>query len=193
MKLFYVVLTLSFFITGCKSKTPSTIPVSGAAPVEKPSFFPVTAYLEGQLRDFEERSMNPLKFTTIDGRTDSVWLKTEEIPVAIQDFLEPEIDSSNLAGLFKEEKFRDQTLNTFTFTYDPLGPLPDSMTLKRWDVYVDVETGKVKKIYMVKKPAPNKMVQLTWVSDRYCTIVTIAELPDGNSKIESEQKVTWDF
>jgi len=193
MKLYYVVLMFALFGTACKSKTPPTNPVPGTAPVEKPSFFPVTSYIKGQLHDFEGRSMNPLQFTTIGKHTDSVWLKTEEIPVAIKEFLEPQIDSSNMTGLFKEEKFRDQTLNTFTFTYDPLGPLPETMTLKRWDVYVDVETGKVKKVYMVKKPAADKTVQLTWVSDRYCTMVTIIDQPDGSSKIESEQKVTWDF
>jgi hypothetical protein len=193
MKLYPVALMFALLGTACKSKTPPTTLQPVSAPVEKPSFFPVTSYIKGQLRDFEDRSMNPLKFTTIDGRTDSVWLKTEEVRAAVQDFLEPQIDSGNMVTLFKEEKFRDQTLNTFTFTYDPLGPLPGPMTLKRWDVYVDVETGKVKKVYMVKKPSADKTVQLTWVSDRYCTIVTIADLPDGNSKIESEQKVTWDF
>ena len=45
----------------------------------------------------------------------------------------------------------DKTVDAFTFTYEPSGPVPDSLQLQRWDVYVEPESGKVKRVFMVKK------------------------------------------
>lgn len=91
---------------------------------ERQSFFPVTSYIKGELYDLRKRGINPLKYTTIKNHTDSVWLKIEEIEEAVKEFLQPEIDSVNLVSLFIEKSFLDQSIGTYTFTYDANGPLP---------------------------------------------------------------------
>src|SRR5437762_12721098 len=63
---------------------------------EKVSFFPVTDYIKGQIREITENNINPKKYITINGHTDSSWLKMEELPGAFSDFLHPVIDSLNL-------------------------------------------------------------------------------------------------
>lgn len=161
--------------------------------IEKPVFFPVTSYIKGQLYDITKKGINPLKYITVKNHTDSSWIKAEDLTAALREFLEPEIDSVNLVTLFTEKKFLDQTLDAFTFTYDPSGPLPDSIQLSHWDVYVDPKTSQVKRIYMVKNIAPNKILQLTWLSNKWCKIITIINNPDGSSTIEKEEKITWDF
>ena len=160
--------------------------------VEKQSFFPVTSYLKGQLFDFKQNGISPLKYTTIKEHTDSVWLKIPEIDKAVKEFMDPVIDSINLVSLFVEKKFMDQTLNAITFSYDPVGQLPDSMKLDRWDVYVDPPSGKVKRIYMVKNIG-DKTLQLTWQSNKWCKINTIINKPDGTSELEKEEKIVWTF
>lgn len=157
------------------------------------SFFPVTAYLKGQLFEFKQKGITPIKYTTIKNHTDSVWLKLDEVEIAVKDFLTPEIDSINFTSLFTEKKFKDETIETFTFTYEPAVQLPDSIELRRWDVYIDPETNKVKRIYLVKEKADNRTVLLTWISQKWCTIVTILNRRDGTSEVEKEEKISWNF
>ena len=86
----------------------------------------------------------------------------------------------------------DQTLDAITYTYDPSGPLPESMKLSHWDVYVNPTTGKVKRIYMVKTIGDTTL-QLTWVSSKWCKINTIITKPDGNTELAKEEKFVWSF
>jgi hypothetical protein len=191
MKVFLPALALIMLLS-C-SNEPDTVAEPVEEVIEKPSFFPVTSYIRGQLYEIKEKGINPLKYTTIDDKTDSVWLKLEDFEEAIKEFLQPEIDSVNLVSLFTEKKFRDQTLDAITLTYEPVGKLPDSMLLNKWDVYIDPPTGEVRRIYMVKSPGNTKMLQLTWQSNKWCKIISIVTDAKGISKVEKEEKITWDF
>ena len=157
------------------------------------SFFPVTSYIKGQLFEIREKGINPLEYKTVSNHTDSGWLKTEDLETAVHEFLYPVIDTANMKSLFTETKFLDQTIGAFSFSYDPIKILPDSMTLRHWDVYVDPETNKVKRIFIVKEIAGNKTLQLTWIGGKWCKIITIANHPGGITTIEKEEKITWDF
>ena len=161
--------------------------------ISKPeNFFPVTAYIKGQIFEIKRRGINPLKIIEQGNRTDSLWLPIETLNKEMADFLEPVIDTVNLMALFSETKFLDQTLNAYTFTYDPKKELPDSMPLKHWDVYVDPGKNTIQRIYMVKK-AGNKTLQLTWLNDISCRIITIGEDNKGNDAVEKEVLIKWDF
>ena len=160
---------------------------------ENESFFPVTDYIKGQIFEITAKGVTSVRYITIHDHTDSGWLNHEDLYEAFKEFLHPEIDSINMKELFTESKFLDQTINAFTFTYDAKGKLPDSMTLKHWDVYIDPETGKVKRIYMVKNLGINKTLQLTWLGNKSCKSVTIIDSVNGNSSIEKEINITWDF
>ena len=105
-----------------------------------------------------------------------------------QPFLTPEIDSAHLSKLFTGASFLDQTLNAFTFSYDPVNPLPDSMQLRRWDVYVDPEKNTIKRIYIVKQSG-GSTIQLTWTRD-WCQISTILQ---DDVKMVKVEKMIWGF
>jgi hypothetical protein len=152
-------------------------------------FFPVTSYIKGQLFDIKERGINPLKYTTVDNKTDSVWVKAEELESTVAEFLTPVIDSTSLIKNFMESKFFDQSINAVTLTYEPVKSKPDSISLVNWTVYINKETGNVNRIYMVKKKE-NTTTQLTWLSDKWCKIITIN---NTTSTIEKEVKLNWDF
>jgi hypothetical protein len=165
-----------------------------AQPPQK--FFPVTDFLLGDIKGISTKGVNPLKITVVNGRKDSVWLKQEEIGTVMKEFTSPVIDSTNLINLFRETKFQDRTLNTFTFTYEPSGKLPDAMSLTHWDVYIDPETGYVKKVYLVKRKKENnqdKTLQLTWQTGKWCKTTTISTAADGKSAVEKEETILWDF
>lgn len=111
-------------------------------------------------------------------------------------FILPEIKETNMVNYFKETSFNDQTLNAITFTYDPIKPLPDSILLRHWDVYIDPESGKVTMVYLVKQikeKAENKTLQLTWKTDKYAMIKTIVNKADGSTKLLKEDKFIWKF
>ena len=161
--------------------------------LEKQKFFPVTDYLEGEIYNIKKSGVNPLKYTTVNDHTDSVWIKIEELDSVVAEFLHPRIDSANLVTLFSGKSFLDQSLNAVTFTYDAALVLPDSMKLKHWDVYIDPKTSKVKRIYMVKEIDKTKTLQLTWVNGQWCKITTIGTDVNGVMKVEKEEKLIWDF
>ncbi len=162
-------------------------------PVEKQKFFPVTSFLKGEIYNIKKGGVNPLKYTTVNNHTDSVWLKIEEIEDAVKEFLHPEIDTANLTTFFTEKRFLDQTINAVTFTYEASAPLPDSMKLTHWDVYIDPEANTVKRIYLVKQISNSTLLQLTWIANKWCKITTIVTDENGVSTVEKEEKIIWDF
>ncbi|MDQ6890987.1 MAG: hypothetical protein M3Z56_12005, partial [Bacteroidota bacterium] len=110
-------------------------------------------------------------------------------------FLHPEIDTANFKNLFAARSFLDQTIDAFTFSYDPVDKLPDSLQLRRWDVYIDAKKSTIKRIYIVKEVNDNgtlQTVQLTWKSNQWCKITTITEHP-GKQPDVKEEMMKWDF
>ena len=194
MKILFPVILIAIILLSCNnSPTTAVIPVNTDT-VVKQNFFPVTSFLKGEIYTIKSDGINPKKYTTINNHTDSVWLKIEDLDSAVSEFLHPVIDSGSLITLFTEKNFLDQSINAFTFTYDATNPpLPDSMQLQHWDVYIDPNTNTVKRIYMVKQVNKNKTLQLTWVSKQWCKITSIVSDESGISKIEKEEKIFWDF
>jgi len=193
MKFFSQLLILAVVVLSCNSATEIPMEKEVQAEPEKVAFFPVTDYIKGQIVEIRNKGINPHKFTSENNKQDSAWLKMEELDTAFQVFLTPEIDSTNLSSLFTEKKFLDQTINAFTFTYDPVKALPDSFSLQRWDVYVDPQKNTVRRIYLLKKTPDHKTIQLTWQSGMWCKMVTISEDEKGNAHVEKEVTIKWDF
>ena len=197
MKIFFLLGTCIIVLISCNNSSTSEAsknpPPLDSLQAKRESFFPVTSYIKGEIFGFKKDGINPLKHTTIKNHTDSVWLKIDEVEGAVKEFLYPEIDSLNLVSLFSEKSFLDQSIGSYTFTYEPDGTLPDTMTLKHWDVYIDPPSGKVKRIYMVKEISKNKTLQLTWQSRKWCKITSIITDQNGVSSVEKEEKITWDF
>ncbi len=192
MKL-YILIFFVVLLYSCGNNSSETKTTAVNTGQEKPNFFPVTAYLKGQIHEIKEKGLTPIKYTTINNHTDSVMVKLDSINILCKEFLQPEIDSTNLINFFTEAKFLDQTIDAFTFTYDAKTNIPDSVQLIRWDVYVDPETSKVRRVYITKKSGSNKILQLTWQSNQWFKIVTIASAADGTSTIEKEEKISWDY
>ena len=193
MKIAISIIVCSFFLFSCTNQGKPAQQLSGKDSLEKQRFFPVTDYLEGEIYNIKKNEVNPLKYTTVNGHTDSVWIKIEELDSVVAEFLHPRIDSTNLVTLFSQKSFLDQSLDAVTFTYDAAEPLPDSMKLKHWDVYIDPKTSKVKRIYMVKEVNKSRTLQLTWVNGQWCKMTTIVIDANAVMKVEKEEKLIWDF
>jgi len=157
------------------------------------SFFPVTTYLRGEIVNIKNIGITPIKKHIKNNvAVDSSWLKPEDFPREFADFLTPEIDTANLMQYYSQSKFLDQSVNAFTFTYDPKKALPDSMPLLHWDVYVDPKSQNVTRVFIRKKTGKDEEEQLTWQSGKWCRLVTIKNT-GTNVVITKEVKIDWSF
>ena len=190
MKICIYLCILIILFSACGSSVEEKIKIPAVQKdVLSSDFFPVTNYIRGQIVEIARNSINPLKIISTGNKQDSVWLKVEELDAAFADFLNPEIDSKTLGSYFKENRFMDQTLNTFTFTYEPMENLPDSVKLQRWDVYINPEKNTVKRIYLEKKAPGNKSLQLTWQANEWCRIASFS----NRQTKEKEIFIQWRF
>jgi hypothetical protein len=195
--LFIIGVTLSLYACNSNNKE-NTAPVNNTNTASASSsdtatnFFPVTTYLKGEIYNIKNGGVTPLRKITIGTTIDSSWIKMEELDSLFTEFLTPVIDTANVKDLFTEKRFLDQTLDAFTFTYEPKNEKGLAFPFTHWDVYVNPETQKVKRIYLVKKVSADKELQLTWVSGKNCKIVTLAT-QNGKTTIAKEDKTIWRF
>ena len=194
MKLINIIPFLLLLLFSCNDSQ-KDIPVKPDIPAEpeQTTFFPVTDFIKGQIAEIRSRGINPVKIIHSKTKDDSSWIKIENLEDEFSPFLSPLIDSANLKGLFTEKTFLDQTINAFTFTYDPIKALPDSFLLQHWDVYVDPQSNKVRRVYLFKKTTDHKILQLTWQTNDFCKLVTISKDPTGNDYVEKEVTIKWGF
>jgi hypothetical protein len=191
MKQFNIVISLCLLVAvifSCNSqKTESTTIKSKEDTLA--NYFPVTNYLKGEIYSIKNGDITPLKKVIVGTKIDSAWLPMEGIDSNFTAFLNPIIDSANCKTTFAESKFLDQTINAFTFTYEPRTPGSD-FAFANWVVYVDAEKQAVSKIYMVKKTGNQTQQQLTWNSGKSCKIV---DVDLANSKVTKEVSITWNY
>ena len=194
------ILSALFFLTfilGCKTRKENS--QSNFSPGIKnitsdtaENFFPVTTYIKGEIRELKNAGETLMKTRFAGSRTDTLWLKPNEFDSAFASFLTPVIDTSNLKGIFTETKFLDRTLNAFTFTYDPVQNIQESFAFRHWDVYVNPDNGKIKRIYLLKKINNDIFLQLTWLSNKFYKIVTIKNT-SGKTEIIKEEKISRSY
>ena len=194
-KLIYVFIFYLLIQFSCKQKDTAVPKQIQKDSTEAQTFFPVTDYIRGQLNEIDSLPVTPLKIINYNGREDSVWMKKEDIRSFAQPFLDPEIDTANLKNLFTSKSFLDQTINAFTFSYDPIDKLPDTLQLRRWDVYIDPKKNTIKRIYIIKEVnnyGTLQTLQLTWKSNQWCKITTLTE-QEGKPMDRKEETMKWDF
>lgn len=162
-------------------------------------FFPVTSFMEAQVGALDTLQVNPMHLLTSNGKTDTLWLQhPADAKNILKPFTEHAINDTNLCRFFNESKFNDLTLDAVTFTYDPKQKLDiASITpIVHWDVYVNNATGKIKRIYVVKRFASDRGTteqQLTWVADKWAKITTLKDDGSGRYQPIREEKIVWNF
>jgi hypothetical protein len=193
MKSFLLLLFTGLLMFACNSASKNNTVTVAEEPAADNGFFPVTSYLRGQIAQLKTNGPNPVRILKQGDKVDSLWLKMEQLDSIFAVFLHPVIDTVNMQPFFKETKFEDKTINTFTFTYEPKAQLPDSVTWRRWDIYVDPETGSVKRIFLEKEMPDNKSLQLSWKEKSDASITLLKQDKNGNWVLEKEEKFIWNF
>lgn len=156
------------------------------------TYFPVTNYVLGEISNIQTLFVNPLKLTTIKGKTDSVWLDPKNMDAEFKDFLNPVIDTGNMKGIYKEDKFEDASIESYVFSYAPYDKIPDSLNLLRWDVYVSTLSQRVTSVFWSKDLKNGKQQQLIWNSGKNCKITELHQ-EKGEVIIDREIIIKWSF
>lgn len=197
MKQLLSISWLVVLLFSCQPKQSETKTASTAtAPADSlpPSFFPVTAFIKGQLFEIKQSGINPLRFTTdASGKTDSSWIKVEALETELYECLHPVIDSTNMVPYFTEKSFMDETLGLFTMTYDRKETTPpDSITWRTWNVYIDPETNEVAKIFLVKA-LPKSLLQITWKANQECMLKEIDRNEKATKPLLKDITYRWKY
>lgn len=201
MKKYFPLFILVLFVLSCgqNKKTDAGKAGSGSdtsSKKENVSFIPVTAILQSQLSALDSIQVTILQVTTVNKKEDSVWLPATSVKPLLTPFLSPVINEKNMLPFFKESKFDDQSTAAITFTYDPKAALPDSLTLRHWDVYFDPEKNAIRRIYFLKNTQENNVPvtqQLTWEMNKWAKIVTITNDKNTTAPIVKEIRWIWDL
>jgi hypothetical protein len=198
--IFYTILVLT--LTHCTSKNKTvnnqinTDTVATESNQAVKGFFPITSFLKGQLITLDSLPITLMHTITINKKTDTIWLKKQEIRPLLQPFISDEITATNMAPFFTETKFKDETINAITYTYRPTNTLPDSIALRHWDMYINPETGSIQKIYLVKEKIDKDKTytfQLIWQTNKWAKITTLLKNKNGLNEVVKEEKITWAF
>lgn len=188
MKFCFAVL-LTAILFSCNNNNEKVAPTSSNKIVEDTSanYFPVTNFLKGDVLEIKNHA-TPMRIIITNGKIDTTWVQADSMATAFQEFLEPRIDSANLKKYFREESFLDKTLGTFTFSYSHRANIAYDFPFINWDVMIDEESQKIKRIYLVKKIDATTTKQLTWQAEKWCKMVTISK-----NKVVKEEKIIWNF
>jgi len=159
-------------------------------PESDASFFPVGNYLLGDIESIKHKGISPKYVHVKNGITDSAFLQLQDIDSCLSDFLTPMIDSISLNSMVKETKFYDESIESFTLSYDIQNANFAKTSWRKWDVYVNPETQKVDRIFLVKHISDSTIAQLTWIPNSFAKIVIIN---NQTSFITEEKTFVWNY
>ena len=182
------ILIFVCLITSC-SQNKSEKSTAGQ-PDSDASFFPVGNYLLGDIASIKQNGISPKYFHLKNGISDSSFLQIENIKSNLSDFLSPFIDSAIMNSWVKEAKFYDESIASFTLSYDVQKDFYEKTTWRKWDVYVDPESQKVDRLFLVKNNSDSTIAQLTWIPKSFAKIVIIN---NQNSSVVEEKTFIWNY
>lgn len=190
-KLFYFFALMGMLFFACQSGN-NSVP-GKVVEVEKDSMalFPVTVFLNGQLRQIENLAVTLLYTSTASGKTDSQWVDRSQIGQLAAPFLHTVIDSALLTQWFEGSNFLDQTMELFTITYAAKDGIPDSIDLRQVIVYINPQSQQVQRVYVTRSIDVDTTMQLTWIPEKWFSIRKLAATGDSTSI--TLEKVIWNF
>lgn len=167
---------------------------TAAATPSEQEFFPVKAYLLGQLHTIDSLQLPVTRYSSAAGKADTSLLSTAECRLLAAGFLEQDISDPALKSQYEENSFADHSVPSINFTY--LTKARD-LALKRVDVVLKpdpVNADKVKSIYMEKYYQRGDTAieeKLFWKADHYYQVIQSKQVANTPPQI-AQFKVVWD-
>lgn len=161
----------------------------------KNDFWPVNAFIGGQVRHVETSLYGIIKVDVIDStRRDTSYISRENFRGLAKDFLEtPDLTEKSIGKKYKEEQTFDESMNRAIFTYTPQ---KKNLEVTREDVIVipdPPDNDKVRSIYIertITKGDSTVIKRMTWYADWRFQIATIVQKKD-QPEIIKVTEVIW--
>jgi len=186
MKSFSILLfSFSILFISCKGK--KDIP-------DKPEISAISI-IKGQVNHLDTSFYQLMKFETKQGKTDTSYIKREEIRELAADFLSlPDITQKVFDEKYTEDHLIDDGQNSLSIISTTKN---DDLELRKQIIIVplnELATGKVKSIYFdqhIEKDNMSIDKKLFWQIDEYFQVATIIQTKNLPEQIRTV-KVTWE-
>jgi hypothetical protein len=185
-----LILAISYLFLACHNNDEK---VNTQKQEEKKDFFPIADYIKSEINYVDSMPLGIIKYNIRNGKTDSVFIKTDEFDQLAQEFLPTELKDSIFEKNFTETSFLDQTTQLLTFTYSTKN---STIQLQRVDVLATPSNGfdKVKSVYMEKnfiRKDTSVTMKMYWRAKKSFQIISILQ-PTNQQPVTKQLKVVWD-
>lgn len=177
----WLLFGLTFISLACKSK-------------KKERYFPVLSYIKSQVAHVDTSLYKIVQVKTLNGQSDTIFLKREDFKHAAKDFLTlPDIASSKWQDNYQESQLYDQDLKTVVLNYMPKN---NEGEIRRQDVIISPNSqqgDEVKTIYIERRVQAGKdevQKKMTWEVNKRFKITSIMHHENGTEEIETAE-VIW--
>lgn len=176
---------MSFGFFSCKEKKENSIePVISALSI-----------IKGQLNHLDTSFYQILKIETTEGKTDTTYVKREEVKGFASDFLAlPDISENNYQENYIEDRLIDAGQNTLSITVTAKNEL---LEIQRQIIIIPLDelgSGKVESIFIdrsVQIKDSSIQQKLFWQIDKYFQISTIIQKGNAPETIHV-LKIKWE-
>lgn len=184
-KVFIICFISGFLLFSCKEKK---------EPLKDPAIS-VISIIKGQLNQLDTSFFQLTKFETVEGKTDTTYIKREDIRALAKDFLTlPDISQNNYTDNYSEERLIDETQNTLSIT---AVAKDEKLEIQKQIIIVPLDkfaTGSVQSIYIdrfVQVNDSSLQQKLFWEIGKYFQVGSITQ--KGNEPEKTHVlKVTWE-
>lgn len=182
---FIYLLATSIIHLSCKEKNKtSEEPVISALSV-----------IKGQINHLDTSFYQILKFETMDGKTDTGYVKREEIRSLSSDFLSlTDISLTGYSENYTEERLIDEGQNTLSITSTAK---KESLEIQKQIIIIPLDefaSGKIESIFIDRSfQIKDSSIQqkLFWQMDKYFQVASIIQIENQAEKVQI-LKVQWD-
>ncbi len=175
---------LTIFILSCKSKKDD----------EDKSFFPVLSFIKSQVAEVDTSVYPILKIVTIDGLSDTVYIKREDFRKYASDFLTmPDISAKKWNDDYEETKLYDEDLKRVILNYMPKDVNEE---IRRQEVMIEPgqQSEDEVRTILIERTTTNEdstvQKNMLWQVDKHFQVVTVANKKNQPEKTE-KLRVVW--
>lgn len=155
----------------------------------------VLSIFQGQVNHIDTSLYQVIKYETQEGKTDTAFLKREEVRALAADFLSlPDITKNNYEENYTEERMLDESQNTLSITSTAKN---EKLEIQKQIIIVPLDessTGKVQSVYIdrwIQKKDTTIEQKLFWQIDKFFQTGNIIHTDNQPEKMKT-MKVTWE-
>jgi uridine kinase len=119
MKKRFLIIILIFTAAACKNNSQSSSSANQQQDSAQKEFYPISSFIQAQLKKLDSLPLAIIKYTTINNQTDTAIMEKKDFVAVAGYFATPDITAANIKNQFDETSFIDASIQTISLTYLP--------------------------------------------------------------------------